>query len=317
MNLRYKLKKAFTEKHSLQRYIIRRYLFGIFESWGVHIVGNHFYEPIPATKEIRSFYREDLRMPAGHYANAKEWEAIFSDWINSFGSECLAEAQKFGYDPEGFFFRPADALVWYCLLRSRKPAVVIEVGQGDSTRIALAALSRNIRDTGSSPQFISIDPYDRLSETARNIPGLIFENKQDRIQNIDPQWLLEKLGNGGDSILFVDSSHVYKPGSDVEYLQREIYPSLPPGSLLHVHDILLPFRWPKEWLLGPHWFWNEQDFLEAFLTFNNELSTALPLYFLSKESSVFRQSVAELMQVDPDKVTGYSFYLERTKSALP
>lgn len=313
-----KLNKAFHERHALQRYLCRRWLFPIFEKLGVHVVGNHFYEPIAATEEITAFYRDSSSMPAGHTLNASIWNERQTMLLSKFGAECLTEVTKYGYDCEGYFFRPADALVWYSLLREIKPSLVIEIGQGDSTRTAFAALARNFRDGAPPARFISIDPYDRLGSLAQTIPGLNFESKQARIQELDPSWLLEQLSTAAKKgILFVDSSHVYKPGSDVEYLQREIYPNLPPSSLLHIHDILLPFRWKKDWLLGPRWFWNEQDLLEAFLSFNREFSAVLPLFFLSTESADFRQSVAQLMQVRADHVVGYSFYLERTSIASP
>lgn len=312
-----KITKALQERHALQRYLCRRWLFPVFEKLGVHVVGNHFYEPIAATEEIKAFYRDSIGMPSGHTQDETLWSERHGALFSHHGAECLAEITKYGYECGGYFFRPADALVWYCLLRERKPSLVIEIGQGDSTRTAFAALARNSQEGAPPARFISIDPYDRLGGLAQTIPGLHFESKQQRIQEIEPAWLLEQLASeGGNGILFVDSSHVYKPGSDVEYLQREIYPGLPAGSLLHIHDILLPFRWKKDWLLGPRWFWNEQDLLEAFLSFNHDFSTLLPLFFLSTESAAFRESVADLMKVKPEEVIGYSYYLERTLAPL-
>jgi hypothetical protein len=69
-------------------------------------------------------------------------------------------------------------------------------------------------------------------------------------------------------VLFIDSSHVVKCQSDVNWLFFEVLPRLRPGVLVHVHDIYLPREYPKEWLTEQLHFWNEQYLLQAFLMFN-------------------------------------------------
>jgi len=73
---------------------------------------------------------------------------------------------------------------------------------------------------------------------------------------------------GINDILFIDSSHVLKIGSDVQYEYLEILPRLAPGVLVHLHDIFLPMEYPKNWILTDHYFWNEQYLLQAFLIHN-------------------------------------------------
>ena len=72
-----------------------------------------------------------------------------------------------------------------------------------------------------------------------------------------------------NDILFIDSSHVLKIGSDVQYEYLEIFPRLNKGVIVHIHDILLPAEYRKEWVLKDFRFWNEQYLLQAFLAFNN------------------------------------------------
>jgi len=72
-----------------------------------------------------------------------------------------------------------------------------------------------------------------------------------------------------NDILFIDSSHVLKIGSDVQYLYLEVLPRLNKGVIVHAHDIFLPAEYPKEWVLKNYIFWNEQYLLQAFLAFNN------------------------------------------------
>jgi hypothetical protein len=73
---------------------------------------------------------------------------------------------------------------------------------------------------------------------------------------------------GENDILFIDSCHVSKIGSDVNYDYLDILPRLNKGVLVHIHDIFLPTEYPKEWILRDYKFWNEQYLLQAFLMFN-------------------------------------------------
>jgi hypothetical protein len=69
-------------------------------------------------------------------------------------------------------------------------------------------------------------------------------------------------------VLFIDSSHVHKLGSDVQYAFSKILPILREGVYVHLHDIFLPSEYPEEWVRGRRLFWNEQHILENFLAFN-------------------------------------------------
>ena len=68
-------------------------------------------------------------------------------------------------------------------------------------------------------------------------------------------------------ILFVDSTHVAKVGSDVNHLFSEVLPILKPGVLVHIHDIFYPFEYPKSWIYEGR-NWSEVYLLRAFLQFN-------------------------------------------------
>ena len=84
-------------------------------------------------------------------------------------------------------------------------------------------------------------------------------------------------------ILFIDSSHVAKIGSDVIYEYLEILPRLAPGVLIHIHDIVLPMDYPYEWTDKFKFFWNEQYLLQGFLLFNQEFKVIMPTYALDKQ----------------------------------
>ena len=154
-----------------------------------------------------------------------------------------------------------------------KPRQVVEVGGGYSTRIAARALTRNQQE-GRDGGLKCIEPYpeSRLTdEIAQN--NLIAKP----VQDVDVEFFAELEAN---DILFIDSSHTVKFGSDVNYLFLEILPTLKPGVWIHVHDIFFPKDYPEEWLLEKRLALNEQYLLEAFLAFNTSFSIRLSNHWL-------------------------------------
>ncbi len=83
-----------------------------------------------------------------------------------------------------------------------------------------------------------------------------------------------------NDILFIDSTHVCKTGSDVNYLFFEVLPRLKPGVVVHVHDIFHPFEYPKRWVMEGR-AWNEVYLLRAFLQFNSAFKVLLFANYLS------------------------------------
>ena len=108
-----------------------------------------------------------------------------------------------------------------------------------------------------------IDPYPN-EVLKRGFPGL-SRLIPEKVQDVP---ISEFMTLGDNDILFIDSSHVLKTGSDVHYEYLEVLPRLNRGVIVHVHDIFLPAEYPREWVLGEHRFWNEQYLLQAFLAFN-------------------------------------------------
>ncbi len=95
-----------------------------------------------------------------------------------------------------------------------------------------------------------------------------------------------------NDILFVDSSHVFKSGSDVEFEFLQVYPRLQTGVLVHIHDIFFPYDYPIEWNLKESRYWNEQYFLETFLQFNKKFEVLASLSMVSYyKNSVFLDNI--------------------------
>lgn len=308
---REKLYKARSETNGVQRYLARRYLFPLAEKLGFHILGDHFYEPIPNLESIRKNYSEEPRPIPHHTFDLEAFESEVIRRIRTYGHEIVQALERTGFDPKNYYFRGIDALSYYCLLRDKKPHSVVEVGQGMSTRVAVAALERNATETGMKPQLLSIDPYARLMFTELRVEGVELKTLQKPIQEVPTEELISFLGN--DAVFFTDSSHVYKHGSDVWYLMHQVYPYLPVGTVLHIHDIVLPYPWLKSFYLDQKWFWNEQEMLESFLSFNDSFAIKLPVYWLHKNSEKLHEHVRSCVPDWPLQQEGYSFYLQRVK----
>jgi predicted O-methyltransferase YrrM len=174
----------------------------------------------------------------------------------------LADAETFAPDlariaagdgPARFdqdWFPRLDAAAAYALVRRHAPRRILEIGSGHSSRF----LARAIRDGGSDTDFVALDPEPRASLAALGI-----RHEPCLLQDADPA-LVAALGPG--DVLFVDSSHLAMPGSDVDHLAGHILPALPAGVLVHVHDILLPDPYPPEWAWRGY---NEASVVAAYL----------------------------------------------------
>lgn len=149
------------------------------------------------------------------------------------------------------WFPRLDAIAAYTLLRKRKPARLIEIGSGHSTRV----FARAVADGALPTRITAIDPQPRA-----DIAGLDVEILRAPVQRVK---LDVFAGLTAGDMLVIDSSHVLMPGSDVDLLFGQVLPRLPAGVLVHIHDILLPDAYPEAWAWRGY---NEQNALAGFLT---------------------------------------------------
>ena len=170
-------------------------------------------------------------------------------------------APEYAYRRNNPVFSAFDATTLFVLLRSLRPAHLIEVGSGYSS-LLIADVNRRFLD--SSLDFTCVEPYPRpfLKDGIPGVTRLITKRAQEV-----PLDEYERLGAG--DVLFIDSSHVGKTGSDVNHLFFEVLPRLRAGVIVHVHDIFLPHDYPVERVLGEKLSWNEQYLLRALLMFSD------------------------------------------------
>jgi hypothetical protein len=299
----------------------------LFESWereGFHVVPNHFYEPIPDSRELRDELFATPSLMPGVDMRLVEQRALIADFANRYSAEYNAFPARATDDPLNFSFQqgmygPVDAESLYCMVRHFKPRRVVEIGSGHSTLITAQALRKNAGEPGGHVcEFTSIEPYP--SELLlRGISGL-SRLIREPVQRV-PLALFESLGEG--DILFIDSSHVLKLGSDVQYEFLEVLPRIGRGAVVHVHDIFFPCDYPKTWVKDLRRFWNEQYLLHAFLMFNHAfrvlfcgsaLEQAAPDDLARAFPSLRRErsDPSSLWHSHPAAVSPASFWMQRT-----
>lgn len=148
------------------------------------------------------------------------------------------------------WFPRLDAAMAYGIVRQYRPSRIVEVGSGHSTRFMVRALA----DGGLPTRIVAIDPAPRAA-----------------LRDLPVEWLPATVPNCGlepfrhltvGDILFIDSSHILMPGTDVDFLLTEVLPALPAGVLVHLHDVFLPDDYPGSWAWRGY---NEQTAIAALL----------------------------------------------------
>jgi hypothetical protein len=133
------------------------------------------------------------------------------------------------------WFPTLDAAAAYAMVRTRAPKRIIEVGSGHSTRF----MKRAVDDGGLTTHITAIDPA-----PSRFVDHLDIEFREGTLGTVGLD-IFADLAAG--DILFIDSSHILMPGSDVDDLFNRVMPALPAGTLVHIHDIFLPDDYPAHW----------------------------------------------------------------------
>jgi len=251
----------------LQQFI--RKSFPLWEKLGFHITPNDFSAPIPDTRTLN----DDLWQTQSELLGIDINEQGQVDLLSRFSSKFKGEYESFPrsktsvpylYYVDNRSFLSVDGEVLYCMIRYFKPRKIFEVGSGNTTYLCAQAVLRNKEESGRECELIAIDPYPR-DVLKIGFPGL-SKLISAKVQDIP----LSEFGKLTENdILFIDSSHVLKIGSDVQYEYLEVLPRLKKGVIIHAHDIFLPAEYPKEWIFREHWFWTEQYLLQAFLMFND------------------------------------------------
>lgn len=288
----------------------RRVLHALSRKLGIagYAPSGHFYSPELDRAEVAAsesrLWPAQPCLPAGIDFNddghRQFLEVEFPRYIADFDYTGSSAASGTGYSTGNPQFGWLDAKALFVLLRAWRPARVIEVGSGHSS---LLMADVNKRFLGGSMHITCIEPYPEsfLQDPGCGIDRLI----QVKVQDV-PLREFDALAAG--DVLFIDSSHVSKAGSDVNHLFFEVLPRLAPGVRIHVHDIFLPFEYPRSWLLEQRRSWNEQYLLQALLMH----STAFGIVFGSSYCAwKFPELMHNTVAATEAAAGGCSLWIER------
>jgi Methyltransferase domain len=268
----------------------------------------HFYSPICDPAELRSSRERIWPNPpsnesAGVDFNLPEQFDRLSHFARytadiDFPVDPPADPTRYFYGNDQF---PCmDAEVLFCFLRHLRPKQMIEIGSGFST---LVAAEVNRRFLGSKMRLTCVEPFPRqfLIDGISGVTDLVRQG----VQQLDFA-KFESLDH--DDILFVDSSHVSRTGSDVNHLVFEIFPRLKPGVYVHIHDIFLPDDYPVKWAIDDGRNWNEQYVIRAFLQYNTEFQVVWASYLMATRHPA---KTAEVFRRFPSLGAGGSLWIRR------
>lgn len=254
-----------------------RRVFEVGQRVGVDVLPRHFYSQIPDVRELRrtSAWRRPRQMQSvrGHELARQLSFAeriCRSEYVERAIRERVYEHACESNGEPGY--GPIEALFLYAFVRAERPRKIVQVGSGVSSAVILSAAEH----AGYAVELCCIDPY----------PTAYLE-QQDKAGNIEliAQPAQEVVGEkaaalGAGDMLFIDSTHVVKPGSEVNVIVLDVLPSLSEGTWVHFHDINFPYDYTRLVLSKDLFFSLESTLLHAFLSCNSRYELCVSMSML-------------------------------------
>jgi hypothetical protein len=269
----------------------------------------HFHSPIVNVAEVRERFWQRAYSPIpaslpGISISLNSHVEMWQRMLPHLREIPFAAGKKDGF--RYYFENPSysygDASVLYSILRIFRPRRLIEIGSGFSSACTTDTVEHYL-DRRVAVTFI--EPYSGLLRQILD-DGTLGRSilHESPVQDIALP-VFEQLESG--DILFIDSTHVMKTGSDVCYELFDILPNLTSGVLIHFHDVFWPFEYPATWALEENRSWNELYGLRAFLTYNQRFE----IIFFNDYFARFGRDLIESTYPTFLKNTGGSLWLRK------
>lgn len=248
----------------------------------------HFYSPVPAWDEVARdagrIFRRTRALP-GIDLREDAQVALFHELARFYPELPYGTRDGLRYTFDNTNFGHGDAIVLYAMLRHLRPQRIVEIGTGYSSAVML---DTNELFLGGAAECTFIDPAPQLLESLLR-PGDRARVLGQRVQDVPLETFTALEAN---DVLFVDSSHVLKTGSDVNFILFEILPRLQSGVVVHFHDVFHPFEYPQSWVCDLGLAWNEIHAVHAFLLFNSAFEiTFFNDYLAHTHEELFRAAM--------------------------
>lgn len=245
---------------------------------GYDVVEHNFNSPLPDVARLPRWVWREEREPAGIDLHLAEAGALLRDVLAPYVAEFAPPRRPQSdrrYYLENGMYESVDGESLYAILRHFKPSRLIELGSGASSNVIAEASAANQRD-GHPLRHTIFDPF---PFTASPLSPVDAEVHRARTEDLELATFSDL--DAGD-VLFVDTTHTVKTGGDVPRLILDVFPSLRQGVLIHVHDIFLPYDYPRQWVIERRRAWAEQYLLQAFLAFNDSYEVLFPAHALAR-----------------------------------
>ena len=226
----------------------------------------HFYSPVVDRDEITANHHRIFgpRTLPGIDLRSGEQEQLFKLLAPHFANMPFLELpgghDRYHYLNSSYNF--GDACIYWSMLAHLRPARIVEVGCGYSSAFALDAIDHLHLDTHCT----FVDPY---PSQLQQLSGPLDPRHVVLAEPVQAVGSALAASLHENDLLFIDSSHVVKSGSDVVYEITEMLPKVRRGVVVHFHDVFYPFEYPEAWVLDDNKSWNELYMLHAFLMFND------------------------------------------------
>jgi predicted O-methyltransferase YrrM len=276
-----------------------------YEKWGLP---GHFYNPIPDINEVKQYEQSLFQFHAPHTLkdidfNENEQFHFVQNIVSVYKELPFTNTKQnntlYYFDNPNFSY--SDAIFLYSMIRVAKPKRIIEIGSGFSSCVTLDT-NRLFFDNSIKCTFI--EPYPSLLEKLVSNYNHKVQIISQKVQDVDKELFTSLQEN---DILFVDSSHVMKTGSDLQHILFNVIPLLNKGVYIHFHDIFYPFEYPKDWVFKENRAWNELYVLRAFLMNNKDYKMVIfPNFLIHHHHDWFASEMPLCL-----KNTGGSIWLQK------
>ncbi len=270
---------------------------------GYDTVWRDHYSPIPDLRKLDDAWWADPSKLVGvtmDLAAQECWLEELAPYLTAFRPPRHARTpQEYGWENSGF--GAVDAAVLFATIRHVRPKRILEIGAGLSTLVAAFACRANAAD-GFPAELVTADPFpqDFLDPLPHGVDRLIALGAKE----LRPD-LFARLGAG--DILFIDTTHTVKIGSEVNHLVLDVLPRLAKGVCVHIHDVFLPYEYPRRWIEDAGYFWSEQYLLQAFLIENPAWEILFGAHAMARKNP---HRMGELVEGFDPAATG-SFWMRR------
>lgn len=245
---------------------------------GYELVRKHFYSPIPDLAQLPAdIWTRAGNLPGLHFDPAECLEFLQRELAPHLAEyhPATAATEAAGFHLDNGLYGSVDAETLYAMVRRFAPRRIVELGSGMSTLVIADARERSGAQTREDHAVY--DPYPREDLRSRlEAVATVHPISATEV----PERVFAELSAG--DLLFVDTTHTVKIGGDVNRVVLDVLPCLAPGVIVHIHDIYLPFEYPREFLAERRFFWAEQYLLQAFLAFNGAFEVLLGNHALAR-----------------------------------